>query len=132
MNTLGVVIAVISICAVLFSVGQLQLIRRDKRIKMERSGESFQTFRSYFTAEEVSEDILRRVYEYFQGWKGDSEFPVRATDSIRTMYGIVDEDFREMLARLAVSCSCRHPLQEYEEKVDTVEDLVRLLANARQ
>lgn len=132
-ETLGLTGAIVTVLigfTVLFSVVQIYLVLRDWHLKRSRIGESFETFRSSFSDEQIPEEILLHVYRYFRDWKGGLGFPVRASDSIIGVYGIVDEDFVDMIDHLEAECGSGLP--DNLTGVTTVGDLVRLLHQYRK
>lgn len=130
MRGLIIIAVVIASCVVIWGIGEFLMVRRGRHLKRSRAGEGFETFRSSFSDEQVPEEILRYGYRYFQDWKGDPDFPVRASDSIYGIYGIVDEDFVDMIDHLEAECGSRLP--ENLTGVKTVGDLVRLLHRYRK
>lgn len=114
--------------AALFGIGQAYLARRDNRLKQERAGESFETFTRSFGGEAIPEQVLAQVYAFFQDWKGDPAFPVRADDSIPRIYGVVNEDFWDMVNELSRTCGSPVSQPSEAQAVETVRDLVHLLA----
>jgi hypothetical protein len=119
---------VMTACAALFALGQAYLARRDQRLKQERAGENFETFARPLRADGTPEHVLIHVHGFLQDWKGDRAFPVRASDSIGGVYGIVDEDYWDMVNELASVCGAARLPSEEAAAVDSVRDLVLLLA----
>ncbi len=80
--------------AAIFLAGNALIRFRSRSIARNRSGDSFQTFRSEFSNDDASEEVILAVYMVFQDWESDAvvDFPVRANDDIGKIYGMVDED----------------------------------------
>ncbi len=106
---------------------------RTRRIAASRVGENFDTFCDAFKNDQVPPDVLRTVYAKFQKWCSDAvaEFPVRATDNIADVYGMVDEDVDDAMIEVVVETGRELPSSEKSlqmRPVDTVHDFVLFIA----
>ena len=83
----------------LIAAGTLWGRIRTRRIAASRAGESFDTFRAGFGADEPPQAVLRAVYAKLQRWCSDAvaAFPVRAEDDMGDIYGLADEDLDDMI-----------------------------------
>jgi len=114
---------------VLIVVWTIALRVRTRRIAEARAGENYDTFRSSFGADEASQKVLGAVYSTFQKWCLDAvaEFPVRATDDIGVIYGMVNEDLEDAVLEVLTECARRLPPAEQLERmrpIVTVRDFV--------
>jgi hypothetical protein len=107
---------------------------RDRKLAEERSGQGFNEFASYFSADGIPLYRLRDVYAYFQNWQSVDDFPVRPEDVISKVYGMFDEDLDDAAHELAKTWRVKFPdpdeLQQMPP-VRTVADLVRFLSRCR-
>jgi hypothetical protein len=111
-----------------FLAGNLLLRYREKRLAHSRSGQGFETFIAYFSGEDIPRDKLRLVYEYFQSWQFIKNFPVRPSDNLSKVYGIVDDDLDDALIELAARWRAKlPPTFDGLPPVRTVADVVYLL-----
>ncbi len=125
-HTLVTVLVILCFAAVF--LGGTRLLRfRDRRTAAARRGEGFDDFSRSFGGE-VPLDILRATYGYFSEWMAGStpEFPVRASDSIYRVYGIVDEDLDDAALEILASCH-RDPPADFQA-IRTVSDLAYYVA----
>lgn len=102
---------------------------RVQRIAALRIGKGFENFCEYFSNRDVPIEVLSIVYKQFQELQSDvvPNFPVQATDNIGSIYGIVNEDFNDIVIEILNKCGRTLPSVEVLEKmrpVVTVEDLV--------
>lgn len=85
--------AILGFVAIILA-GSAVLRFRSRLIARGRAGENYETFRSAFISDVVSEEVILAVYKKFQNWESDAVrgFPVRASDDIGKIYGMVDDD----------------------------------------
>jgi hypothetical protein len=125
------ILGCVVLCVVLTICGRIRL----KRIAASRAGETFETFRSSFEADEAKPEILRVVHGKFQAWvSGEvSGFPVRADDNIADIYGMVDEDLDDTILEILAECGRQSPPDEELRRMTplvTVRDLVLFVASS--
>ncbi|MFM8272812.1 MAG: hypothetical protein ACKODX_10825 [Gemmata sp.] len=101
-----------------------------RRLAARRAGESFDTFRAALADEGAPEYVLRGVYGLLQGFaaRAVADFPVRAEDHIKGVYGMDDAEVEQGVRRLLAECGYRYPAAEQFAQmppVHTVRDLVR-------
>lgn len=125
---MGAMLGILSAYAALIIVLQAVSVRRMRRLKRDRAREDFGTFAAHFKNEAVSEEILFGVYSHFQHWVQDKEFPIRPHDSISGVYGIVNEDFYDLIDSMIGRFGSHSAISEEIKQVQTVGDLVRFLA----
>jgi hypothetical protein len=83
---------------------------RLRRIADSRIGEDFSTFRAAFEGKVVPENVLRAVYDVLGRWQDSSgSFPVRGSDSVAAVYGLVDEDLDWTIGEILAACGRRFP-----------------------
>jgi hypothetical protein len=104
-----------------------------RRLAASRSGENFATFRSSFEADEATPDVLWAVYAAFQRWCSDAvtEFPVRDTDDIGAIYGMVDDDLDDAVLEVLADCGRKLPFDEQLRRmrpIITVRDFALFVA----
>ena len=106
-----------------------------RRIASERAGEGFGDFAAHFTGQNIPREILLNTYDYFEEWNSGAveRFPVRATDNVADVYGIVDEDLYDAIEEV-LKKSGRRGLYKSERpdlpRIETVEDIVLYVAAA--
>jgi hypothetical protein len=108
-----------------YVVGEHMVRRRFAQAKTQRVGEGFPEFRDAFQSP-IAEERLREVYVYFQRWAGDPHFPVRRTDSLAKLYGIVDDDIDRMVEKLALHTGQTPPRNWTRAQLETVGDVALL------
>ena len=119
----------------LVPIGTWLLDVRTRRIARQRRGEGFSEFAAHFAGEVIPPEILKNAYNYFEDWNAGAveNFPVRATDSIAEVYGIVDEDFADALEEI-LKASGRRAFTRLEQPqlpvFETVADVVLYAASA--
>ncbi len=129
----GVVLAIIVLIIIHSIINGIRI----RRIAKKREGETFRDFANYFAETDVPYDVLKNTYEYFEEWNSNSSvvFPVRSTDSIADVYGIVDEDLQDAVEEI-LKKSTRHFIKREETleipQVETVEDVVLYVASAQK
>jgi hypothetical protein len=101
------------------------------RIKAARRGENYHVFRSSFADQSISETVLRSVY---QTLSSDivlvHDFPVRALDSLKGIYGIdgfSGTEMNELVEVIAMRCGLNLDLPPALLSLETVADLIALL-----
>ena len=110
-------------------------IARTRRIASERVGEGFGDFAAYFAGQNIPSEILLNTYDYFEEWNSGAveRFPVRATDNVADVYGIVDEDLYDAVEEI-LNKSGRRWFTKSERpdapRVETVRDIVLYVAAA--
>jgi hypothetical protein len=131
MNT---IIGVIGGFLILIIGGTFLLDLRARHIANARHGEGFENFERHFAPQGVEELVVSSVYRYFEDWMRSSivkEFPVRPTDTIDQIYGIVDENVEDMVKDVLKETNRQIP-NEGEIKVpvnlETVEDVVNFVS----
>ena len=127
MSNVIAAVVIAAILAALFFGGTWALRLRGRRIAASRQGESFEDFAQSFHGE-VPLDILEAVYGYFSDWMSDAgpHFPVRGSDSIYKIYGIVDEDLDD--AALEILGHCHREAPSDFRPLLTVSDLAYYVA----
>ena len=112
-----------------FLVGNWVMHQRAKTLARSRSGMGFADFAAHISAGNLPHDKLRVVYEHFQGWQTNKNFPVLATDDLYKVYGICDDDLDDAVIDLAAKWRVVLPNKfEGMAPVRTVADVVHLLA----
>jgi hypothetical protein len=103
---------------------------RARRMARARAGESFRHFAAHFGGQGIETEVLLAVYRYFQHrMRWDVEgFPVRASDEIAGVYGIVDDELDDAIEELLAGRELPTPTTVLP-RMRTVEDLVRLVAS---
>lgn len=129
--------ASVAIIVALMVIGTIWLRRRTRQIASSRLGETFDTFRASLALAEAPPDVLRAVYLKFQEWCTDAvaAFPVRATDDIGNIYGMMDEDLDDALMEVLAECGRKLPSKEQLRQlhpVVTVRDFVCFVAGCPQ
>jgi hypothetical protein len=133
--TEGVTVALWGAAAVgaalgLFCVAGNRFVRRRwEQAKARRPGEGFSEFRESFHGH-LSEEGLWEVYSFFQHWAGDPGFPVRRTDSLAGLYGIVEDDVGRMVETLAARTDQAPPADWTRAQLRTVGDVALLVVGA--
>lgn len=126
---LSIMISVL-LCSIAVVIGSSVLRTRERGIAASRGGEGFGSFSAYFESPFPPDIILRRVYTAVQHQSSVPKFPVRATDSLSEVYGIVDEDLDDLVGALIKECGCRLPTREDKQSlppIRTVADVVSYL-----
>src|SRR4051812_24487589 len=84
------------------------------RLAAARAGENFDTFRAGIESDGIRapESVLRAVYERLQVWLCVLDFPVRADDNIRQLYGMADEDLEDIVLEMLSDCRRGLPSDE--------------------
>jgi hypothetical protein len=121
-------LAVLLAMAIVSATGTAYIRIRARRYAAERAGIGYEHFRRSFGSE-VPEEVVAAVYEYTADCLRLG-FPICADDSLADHLGVVDEDLDEMISELLKRLDrVPGPLGD-EEPIDTVGELVLLLAGA--
>jgi hypothetical protein len=113
---------------VTFFAGNFLLRRRERKLAESRRGQGFDDFSGYFSGENIPRNKLHHVYDFFQSWQSVKNFPVRPSDDLYKVYGIVDDDVDDAVIELADRwCAKLPPTFEGLRPVRTVADVVHLL-----
>lgn len=127
-EALYILLLVLLACA-LFAILSRARYRKLTRRRTEAGG-SFETFRDELR-DRGSDPVLRIVYEHFSAMTGTG-MPVRASDDLGKIYGIVDDDVPDELNDLADQCGVPRPRPEEAYRVQTVADAVVLIESLRR
>jgi hypothetical protein len=108
---------------------------RTRKIAGERKGEGFSDFEAYFAGTHIPREILVQTYDYFAGWNRDAveNFPVRATDNIADIYGIVDDDLTDAVDEILKKSGRRWQTEAEQPDppyIETVGDVVFYVVSA--
>ena len=101
---------------------------RSRRLAEQRAGLGYDDFRQSF-GPDVPEEVVAAVYACIEN-QLRLGFPVLAADSLSDVLGTVDEDLDEMILALMKKLGRRPPPLEEQRRVETVGDVVHLLASA--
>jgi hypothetical protein len=132
MKTWGIIILALF---ALVAVGTWLIRIHNRGVARQRVGENYADFAAYFAEANIPDEILQTTYKYFQEWNSDSVvmFPVRATDNIYDIYGIVDEDLEDAVAEILKKSGRRFPTTSeifQPPQIETVEDVVVYVTTA--
>ena len=122
-------------CLVLMLIGTFLIKIRTGRLAKKREGETFNDFAAQFQDSDIPVDVLKNSYDYFGKWNSVSSriFPVRRSDNIADVYGIVDEDLDDAIEEILTMSghipSMREGMLE-RFQIETVGDLVFHIASA--
>jgi len=111
-----------------YMAGQYVVRRRFAQAKAQCVGEGFTDFRDSFQ-DLIPEERLREIYVYFQHCAGDPGFPVRRTDSLLKLYGIVDDDIDRMVEKLAQRTQQEPAKSWTRSQLENVGDVALLFAS---
>ena len=84
-------------------------------------------FIEYFTSRDVSKLVADEIWKILIPWHSIPNFKPQPSDDIPDIFGIVDEDFADLIFESIDKCKKLVPSQEERETMDqiaTVEDLV--------
>lgn len=87
--------------------------------------------RHFLSKNKAISPIALDVYNYLQDWMGRKDFPVKPTDRISSVYGIVDEDLDDFVMEVANANDLALPKDTsyWQTPVITVEDLIRFISS---
>lgn len=96
----------------------------------ERQGDTVEGYLAEFDGSGVPPDVALAVRAYLQRWMATPEaFPVRASDSVYLIYGIVNEDLEDAADEILRATGRAFPEGgSYPERVKTVGELARFVA----
>jgi hypothetical protein len=121
--------------AVLGAIGIFLLVgifrrTKDHLLQGDRLYDKKEDFLQYFEERDLSADLALSVYVYVSDWMG-REFPVRPSDNIAEIYGIVDEDLDDFVLAIAKTGNLVVPTDTsyWQNPVVTIEDLVRFVSS---
>jgi hypothetical protein len=127
-------IIIVGVIALAIIVSWLLKVRT-RRIAEQRAGEGFTEFAAHVAGQDIPREILVDTYNYFENWHAHAveNFPVRATDRIADIYGIVGTDLTDAVEELLTKAGkrwFRETEQPHPPRVETVEDVVLYVASA--
>ena len=102
--------------------------RRFERLRQERAGESYATFRAAFAGEGVGEGVMATVYDFFaRGTAAGPEIAPRRTDRLWLDQGVdFPEELAEVLTQLLANLGVPRSVSPAEiVDLRTVDDVVR-------
>jgi hypothetical protein len=114
-----------------YLIGEHLVRKRLLREKAMRVGDGLPEFLESFRGDEIPEKRLSAVYRFFQTWVGDPGFPVRRTDSISDLYGIVEDDIERMIEKLTLLTGQEPPANWATRPLQTVGDVALLYASRK-
>lgn len=117
------------ICGAIAALG-LVLVRM-RRARQRRPASALPAFLRHFEAKGVPVEVAATVFRQLQRWMQaqDRHFPVRHDQSLRGVYGLVPEELDAALQRLAPECGRRFDPSLPHPPIETVSDLVKVLAS---
>lgn len=125
----------VTVVIVAMVVATVRMHLRLRRIAAVRrhAGENFETFCSELAADSVPDEISFAVYTTFQELCGRvaDDFPVRASDGIYEIYGIIDEDVDDAVMDALAKCGRRFPSEgtlDHSVTLNTVRDVALFIA----
>ena len=89
-------------------------------------------FGQYFSNGEAISEIALSVYDYLSNWMSREDYPVRPSDKISLVYGIVDEDLDDFVIAVAQANRLVLPgdTSYWMNPVVTVDDLIRFISSS--
>lgn len=109
-----------------------QIIRsRYRKLAKARTGESLEDFAKHFAGRQVPREVLEAVYQAFSEASGVLGFPVRATDEVDVVYGLVEhfDDFLDHLLTRSGRHISRDALAAATGRLKNVEDVVLFISS---
>ncbi len=92
-------------------------------------GSEFDVFRNSFSCEECDDSVVKAVYMHFEDWVwAVHQIHIKADDNILNDYAMDDVDL-ELLVFAAIETCNRKPTEARCHVVNTIRDVVRLVAS---
>lgn len=118
----------------IFVLGTLYLRIRNHFLKRSRREDKKEDYIQYFEGKNLSKKLALDVHEYLSDWMSQPDFPVRPSDNLSNVYGIVDEDLEDFIQAITETNGLKLPENSdyWLTPVVTVEDLVSFVMTFSQ